>query len=64
MFFIVLVTGKIVKRGYSVEDYGRSDIQYQKVAMNGLKKDTSSRPIISNDLNLRQTFDETSEDEV
>ena len=64
MFFIVLVTGKLVKRGYSVEDYGRSDIQYQKVAMNGLKKDTSSRPIISNDLNLRQTFDETSEDEV
>ncbi|EFX83394.1 hypothetical protein DAPPUDRAFT_301897 [Daphnia pulex] len=64
MFIIVLVVGKIVKRGTIADDFDRTDIQYQKVSMNGLKAGQSSRPIISNGSTLRQTFDETSEDEV
>jgi hypothetical protein len=64
MFFVVFVVGKIVKRGSTADDFGRTDIHYQKVAMNGLKGGQSTRPIISNGSTLRQAFDETSEDEV
>lgn len=64
MFVMVLMVGKIVKRGTIADDFNRTDIQYQKVSMNGLKGGQSSQPIISNGSTLRQTFDETSEDEV
>ncbi|KAI9552099.1 hypothetical protein GHT06_022436 [Daphnia sinensis] len=64
MFFVVLIVGKMVKRGTTANDFVRSDIQYQKVGVNGLKSSESSRPIITNSSTMRQTFDETSEDEV
>lgn len=63
MFLITIIVGKLVKRGIVETSSDRVGIHYQKVSVNGFDDNHSSRPIISNG-GLRQTFDETSEDEV
>lgn len=64
MFLTMYVVGKVVKRGSSETDFERSEIKYKKVG-NGLLKSESVRPnVIMNGSNLRDAFNETSEDEV